>query len=230
MDQRTPAIERRILLFGQTNLENSILIGNVHQNTGIECQLIDVRHWRAEWECEADRMIALIDSGSAAPERIRELVDCLHDLQADIGIAVFNVAKRHPSEQLISWPKLNGLFYTGTPHSQLCRGIENLFLGELWLPRHLMAAFLERTRERPKNATGFAGILTRREKQILRLTATGATNAEVAEALNVSMHTVKTHVYNLFRKIGVTNRIQAVNWAKENMHELHDKEEVEATG
>ena len=81
-----------------------------------------------------------------------------------------------------------------------------------------------------KNATGFAGILTRREKQILRLTATGATNAEVAEELNVSMHTVKTHVYNLFRKIGVTNRIQAVNWAKENMHELHDKEEAEATG
>ena len=50
----------------------------------------------------------------------------------------------------------------------------------------------------------------------------------MAEELNVSMHTVKTHVYNLFRKIGVTNRIQAVNWAKENMHELHDKEEAEA--
>ena len=229
MGQRASAIERRILLFGQTNLENSILIGNVHQNTGIECQLIDVRHWRDAWEVEADYMLALVDSTSAAPERIRELVDRLHDLRAESCIAVFNVSKKHPSEQLISWPKLNGLFYTGTTYNQLCKGIENLFDGELWLPRQLMAALIERTRERPRNATGFAGILTKREKQILRLTATGATNAEVAEVLNVSMHTVKTHVYNLFRKIGVTNRIQAVNWAKDNMHELQDKEELEET-
>lgn len=34
------------------------------------------------------------------------------------------------------------------------------------------------------------------------------------------MHTVKTHIYNLFKKIGVANRIQAVNWAKEYMEEL----------
>jgi len=34
------------------------------------------------------------------------------------------------------------------------------------------------------------------------------------------MHTVKTHIYNLFKKIGAGNRIQAVNWAKEYMEEL----------
>jgi ATP/maltotriose-dependent transcriptional regulator MalT len=33
----------------------------------------------------------------------------------------------------------------------------------------------------------------------------------------VSMHTVKTHIYNLFKKIDVSNRIQAVNWAKDNL-------------
>ena len=63
-------------------------------------------------------------------------------------------------------------------------------------------------------------IFTKREKQILRLTATGVTNTEIGEVLSVSTHTVKTHVYNLFKKIGVNNRIQAVNWAKEHMSEL----------
>ena len=63
-------------------------------------------------------------------------------------------------------------------------------------------------------------LLTRREKQILSLTATGATNTEIANNLNVSMHTVKTHIYNLFKKIDVSNRIQAVNWAKENLKTL----------
>lgn len=62
--------------------------------------------------------------------------------------------------------------------------------------------------------------LTKREVQILQLTATGATNTEIAEQLNVSMHTVKTHIYNLFKKIGVANRMQAVNWAQDHLEEF----------
>ena len=115
---------------------------------------------------------------------------------------------------------VNGLFYRETSQQQLCKGIVGIFEGEYWLPRNLMGLYMARHRQRPRRLTAFAGLLTKREKQILQLTATGATNTEIAEALNVSMHTVKTHIYNLFKKIGVSNRIQAVNWAQENMDEL----------
>ncbi len=52
--------------------------------------------------------------------------------------------------------------------------------------------------------------LTQREEAILVMISAGATNAEIAEELSISIHTVKSHVQNLLRKLGVANRREAV--------------------
>ena len=52
--------------------------------------------------------------------------------------------------------------------------------------------------------------LTDREKEILRLLATGLSNAELAEQLFLSETTVKTHVSSILRKLRVRDRVQAV--------------------
>ena len=54
------------------------------------------------------------------------------------------------------------------------------------------------------------GGLTARERQVLALIATGATNNEIAEQLFLSPHTVKEHTSALYRKLGVRNRAEAV--------------------
>lgn len=51
--------------------------------------------------------------------------------------------------------------------------------------------------------------LTARELEVLRRTATGGTNADVAEELGVSVHAVKFHLASIFRKLDVHNRTEA---------------------
>jgi DNA-binding NarL/FixJ family response regulator len=55
--------------------------------------------------------------------------------------------------------------------------------------------------------------LTPRETQVLRQIAMGLANQEIADALEISVETVKEHVQNLLRKISVNDRTQAAVWA-----------------
>ena len=58
--------------------------------------------------------------------------------------------------------------------------------------------------------------LTNREVEILRLIATGATNREVADYLVISEGTVKNHLSNIFSRLGLRDRTQAVMYAREH--------------
>jgi LuxR family maltose regulon positive regulatory protein len=58
-------------------------------------------------------------------------------------------------------------------------------------------------------------LLTPRETEVLQLVARGRTNAEIAQDLFISVNTVKRHLNNIFMKLGVTTRIQAVRVARQ---------------
>jgi len=55
--------------------------------------------------------------------------------------------------------------------------------------------------------------LTNRETQVLRHIALGLSNKEIGTSLEISVETVKEHVQNILRKIGVVDRTQAAVWA-----------------
>ena len=56
--------------------------------------------------------------------------------------------------------------------------------------------------------------LSEREYQVLRQIATGASNKEIARALDLSLHTIKRHVANILGKLGVGSRVQAATWLR----------------
>jgi DNA-binding NarL/FixJ family response regulator len=68
------------------------------------------------------------------------------------------------------------------------------------------------------NASNGAGLplLTRREREILALVAEGHSNSAMAKKLWVTEQTVKFHLSNIYRKVGVPNRTAATRWAHEH--------------
>jgi DNA-binding NarL/FixJ family response regulator len=94
-----------------------------------------------------------------------------------------------------------------------------------WLEVIRKAAAGESTwsREELRRITGAASIprqsndidipLTQREGEVLRLLASGLTNREISQQLEISYETVKEHVQHILRKVGVVDRTQAAIWA-----------------
>ncbi len=67
----------------------------------------------------------------------------------------------------------------------------------------------ERVKERSGRTQKRNGNLTPRETEVLHLLAKGHSNTRIASRLGISPHTVKSHVINIFNKLGVNDRIQA---------------------
>jgi DNA-binding NarL/FixJ family response regulator len=59
--------------------------------------------------------------------------------------------------------------------------------------------------------------LSARELQVLRLLAQGLANKQIGRALGISERTVKVHVGNVFRRLGVADRTSAALWARDNL-------------
>ena len=96
----------------------------------------------------------------------------------------------------------------------LAHAIQSVYRGNLSLPQELaqrmMAGLLGGSDDAPPTEE-----LTKRELEVLKCVAQGMSNAEIAEALSVSLPTVHSHVHNLLGKLNMTSRTQAALYAVE---------------
>jgi DNA-binding NarL/FixJ family response regulator len=78
-------------------------------------------------------------------------------------------------------------------------------------PRVASALLPSRRTESP------ASSLSGRELEVLRLVSKGMANKQIARSLGISEHTVKIHLGNVFKRIGVNDRTSAAMWARDNL-------------
>jgi DNA-binding NarL/FixJ family response regulator len=104
-----------------------------------------------------------------------------------------------------------GYLLKGSPAAEIAEAIRQVHAGQSYLsPR--VATKLVRGVTQPRGRTG---LLSARERGVLRLVAAGLSNRQIAETLSISERTVKVHVTAIFNKLGADNRAQAVALAAE---------------
>lgn len=97
---------------------------------------------------------------------------------------------------------------------QIGRAAFALVQGEYWIRRSLMSRLVEQhltTRQEPQPSPADLCIsmqgLTERESQIARLVGQGNNNKQIARMLEITERTVKSHLTEIFRKVGVSDRL-----------------------
>ena len=106
--------------------------------------------------------------------------------------------------------------------AQLIKALDEVSIGKIYLPSVLCSKFFEYFQEFEKNGANtqeeegeenLLHYLTNREEEVLSLLLEGATYKDVARELFISETTVKTHVNNIFQKLQVREKTQAVLYA-----------------
>ena len=111
----------------------------------------------------------------------------------------------------------SGFLLKNAPPEDLIRAVRVVAEGEALLAPSVTRRIIEERLRRPARRRSDDAIarLTDRELEVLKLLATGRSNAELATTLYVGEGTVKTHVSNVLSKLGLRDRVQAVVYAYE---------------
>lgn len=235
---------RRLRLFSPVRgIDNILLADELQQELHMSCQLISDPRLLAEpvpgpgapaaadvdLLREADRPsppptlqpvrrperdVVLFDSREISAVELQSLLVLI---PAETSCGLLNLTRNCDHERLIEWPQIKGMFYHNSGLQQLFNGVQAMLKGELWLPRHLCHAFLYRRRA-PSHAliTSLSSKLTRREREALEGLYAGKNNSALASQLKLSEHTIKSHLYSAYKKIGVKSRLEASNWLRDH--------------
>ena len=177
------------------------------------------------------RVVGVIDGRMAARDALLDLrpdvvlVDDMHDPRAadqrpDHAFARLREAADHaPSAQRLLLTlqmddeRLADVFEAGA-HAVLSKAMHPVSLGTML--REVVRGNVVHRYERRAPAAAADCPLTLREKEILGLVAEGHTNGQIARRLWVTEQTVKFHLSNTYRKLGVANRTEASHYAHLN--------------
>jgi len=130
---------------------------------------------------------------------------------------IINAPTKVVTDKIISYGNLRGLFYSSSQNKNIIKGLEEIVNGQLWLPRQIVSQLIHFYHYHFENNNLNAVMnLTTREMEILKCLESEGSNQKIADSLFISEPTVKSHLYQIYKKISVKNRSQAIAWLRNN--------------
>ncbi len=207
----------RLSIIGQVNFQNQVLKDYLDTKLKLDCRFfsgLDDPELRKPapdlttlvlWDCQDNDFSLLLQENETSGKKL----NCYY--------ALFNFSSEIDIRKDAVDKGVRGVFFKNDSPELIVKGINSIFCGELWFPRGLMTRFLLDSGKPPQDSSPGNSALSTRESEILTHIAAGMSNHEIADKLCISVHTVKTHLYNIFKKINVPNRLQAALWAARNL-------------
>ncbi|HEY3210840.1 MAG TPA: response regulator transcription factor [Actinomycetota bacterium] len=136
-----------------------------------------------------------------------EATRVIRDIAPDTKVILFTIEESRAAIADAIRAGVSGYLLKDVSATELIQAARLALEGKAVIHPTLTRAFIEEIQyvETPRETP-----LSRRESQILQKVAYGATTKEVAHDLNISPHTVKTHLERIFEKLGANDRAQAV--------------------
>lgn len=208
---------KAILIVGPNKLQNELMASSLEKETAVKCFALNNQ---AESELDAlqgeGHHLLLYDCmGKEAGECMEECAPLIEKQPGAHLLCLFNLRRGTGQEESLLMQGARGFFYLEDPFQNLAKGVQAVLNGEFWVSRKIMTDLIEKNNQK-KRRPG-QDILSRREIEILSKIVEGATNEQIANKLCISTHTVKTHIYNIFKKINVKSRFQAALWAAKHL-------------
>jgi len=219
--KRNKSLFNRISFYivGNRTLENELIAFYLENELGNECFVLeDIHHIpKKNPKREGSAKLIFCDCQERDFKRLlRELKAYNTQSVSSDQILLFNVpSDLAPIRELITGG-IRGLFYEQDSLDIFIKGVRTVLNGKLWFSREVMTKLLFED-SKGNNPEAVRNRLTERQIEILALIAVGATNTEISDKLCISPHTVKTHLYKIFKEINVPNRVQAALWAAGNL-------------
>jgi DNA-binding NarL/FixJ family response regulator len=211
-----PVPDVLVHVVGGNELLNELLAGYLETEEGLSC--IPQARFEVSEDGEAGIHLILFDCLMDEPSELWNAVERMErDSPSLFFVALFNAENNEDLTREALARKARGIIYKGTPLPVLSKGVAAILEGELWYSREVLSQFLMEPKAPAGAPPEGAEELTLREKEILFKIAAGESNKEIANALFISLHTVKSHIYNIYRKIGVENRMRAAHWAARHL-------------
>ena len=217
--------KQQIVLIGSDNLSNQMLVYSLERELDMKCSVCThtAHLFSDETRTELTATVSngystlfLFDCSAKAIDEVLTEITANPFIPTQL-IALYNLSAYSEAEAKALTKQVRGFFYVDDSMDLFLKGISAIFRGEVWISRQILLDYVMKNvavsthRPRPKVE------LTDREQQILSLVSIGANNEEISDKLFISVNTVKTHMYNIFKKIQVSNRLQAALWAAKHL-------------
>ena len=215
-----PSTDMTYYIVGTRKLENELIASCLKRDLGGECFVLeDINQVPVGAQKDFVKQILVLYCcyGKDLKDVLAEIKNYTKKKSASNRMVLFNVPGHWKFQKKSVSKGIQGFFYERDPLSIFRKGIGAVLDGKLWLSRDLMTRFILEDTDKDKSLRQGSDNLTERQTEVLALIAVGATNDEIADKLCISPHTVKTHLYKIFKKINVPNRVQAALWAAKNL-------------